>query len=381
MDDDALPEPDRIDGAPHPRETARLYGQATAEASFLSALNSGRLPHGWLLTGPQGVGKATFAWRAARYLIATPAETGGALFAPPPATALDIPEDHPVARRMRALSEPSLMLLRRGWDRDKKRLKSQLTVDEVRGLKGFFQMRAEGGARRAVIVDSADEMNASAANALLKELEEPPENTVLFLIAHQPARLLPTIRSRCRTLRFDRLSPADLSAALHGAGLAAPEGAEAEGLAVLADGSAGRAVGLLEAGGLALYADLVRLLGSLPRLDRAAALSLAEAAGARGAEARFDLTVDLLETALARLARAGATGAPTVPVVPEEAALAPRLAPNVNAAREWADLAANLATRARRGRAVNLDPAALVFDMFLAVHRTAGRLAAPPMPA
>jgi DNA polymerase-3 subunit delta' len=221
MSDDALPEADRLDGAPHPRETVGLFGQTAAEAVFLNALNSGRLPHAWLLTGPKGVGKATFAWRAARYLIATPPETGDALFAPPPAGTLDIDPEHPVARRIRALSEPDLMLLRRVWDTERKRLKAQLTVDEVRGLKGFFGLSADG-ARRVVIVDCADEMNPSAANALLKELEEPPKNTVMFLVSHQPSGLLPTIRSRCRTLRFAPLSPDDLVAALDQAGLALP---------------------------------------------------------------------------------------------------------------------------------------------------------------
>jgi DNA polymerase-3 subunit delta' len=221
MSDDALPEADRLDGAPHPRETAALFGQSVAEAAFLSALNSGRLPHAWLLTGPRGVGKATFAWRAARYLIATPPETGDALFAPPPAESLDIDAGHPVARRIRALSEPDLLLLRRAWDHDRKRLKAQLTVDEVRGLKGFFALSSDGG-RRVVIVDCADEMNPSAANALLKELEEPPKNTVMFLISHQPSGLLPTIRSRCRMLRFEPLSSPDLLAALTQAELTLP---------------------------------------------------------------------------------------------------------------------------------------------------------------
>lgn len=378
MSNDALPEADRIDGAPHPRETVTLFGQDAAESTFISALNTGRLPHGWLLTGPRGVGKATFAWRAARHLIANPApDPGGALFAPAPATTLDLDREHPVARRVAALSEPSLLLLRRAWDHDRKRLKTQLTVDEVRGLKGFFQMRAEGGARRVVIVDCADDMNASAANALLKELEEPPENAVLFLVAHQPSRLLPTIRSRCRTLRFQTLAAPDLTAALQAAGLNSPDGAVAEALAVLAGGSVGAAIQLIEMDGVALYEDLVRLLASMPDMDRAPALALADAAGARGAESRFDMTLSLLETALARLARGGVAGGLSAPIVAGETEMAAKLAPTPLAAREWAEMAASLAARVRRGKAVNLDPAALVFDMFLDLDRTAARLSRP----
>jgi DNA polymerase-3 subunit delta' len=376
MSDDALPEADRLDGAPHPRETLRLFGQDVAEATFLGALNAGRLPHAWLLTGPRGIGKASFAWRAARYLIATPPEGGDALFAPPPAGSLDIDPEHLVARRLRALSEPDLLLLRRAWDPERKRLKAQLTVDEVRGLKGFFAMAADG-ARRVVIVDCADEMNASAANALLKELEEPPKNTVMFLVSHQPSGLLPTIRSRCRTLRFDPLGPADLAVALDQAGLALPGDASAEAIASLAEGSVGAAVQLVEQDGAALYRDLVQLVSTLPGLDRTLALKLSDAAGARGAETRFDLTLALLDRLLARLARTGATGQVPAPIVPGEDAVLSRLSPDPHTARAWAELAADLTARARRGKAVNLDPAALIFDMFLDLDRTAERLAVP----
>ncbi|MEJ6391969.1 DNA polymerase III subunit delta' [Gymnodinialimonas sp. 2305UL16-5] len=373
MSDDVLPESDRNGDAPHPRHTRDLFGHSAAEADFLAAAQSGRLPHGWLLTGPRGVGKATFAWRAARFLLATPPVDGDGLFgAPPPPTSLDIDPDHPVATRLRALSEPGLCLLRRPWDREAKRLKTQLTVDEVRNLKGFFHMSA-GGNRRVVIVDSADEMNASAANALLKELEEPPTGAVLFLISHRPSGLLPTIRSRCRTLRFGPLSDGDLASALVQAGAAPPDG---PALATLAEGSVGAALRLMADGGPALYGDLVALLGSLPDMDRVVALKLAEATAGRQAEARFDLTLTLLDTALARAARIGATGLTLPEIVPGEAAALNRLAPSPTHARAWADLAASLTARARQGKAVNLDPAALIFDIFLDLDRTAARLAA-----
>ena len=108
-----FPEPDRVEGAPHPRETLHLIGHEAAQDEFLSVFNAGRLHHGWLITGPRGVGKATLAWRLARFLLATPEDDGG-MFAPPPPTSLDIAPDHPVARRLAALSEPRCYLLRRG---------------------------------------------------------------------------------------------------------------------------------------------------------------------------------------------------------------------------------------------------------------------------
>lgn len=375
MTDDATLEPDRLDGAPHPRDTARLFGQHEAEAAFLSAFTSGRLPHGWLLTGPKGVGKATFAWRAARFLLATPPDAGDGLFgAPPPPDSLDIDDAHPVAARLRALSEPGLCLIRRPWDEKTKKLKTQVTVDEVRRVKSFFHMSAGGDGRRVVIVDCADEMNPSAANALLKELEEPPKNAVLLLISHRPSGLLPTIRSRCRGLRFGPLGADDLQSALTQAGHGAPE--NATGLAELAGGSVGEAVRLMAHDGLGLYADILRLLDSLPRLDRGLALRLADATLGKTGEARFDLTLALLDTALARMARSGTTGQMMPEIMPGEAASFARLAPTPHAARAWADLSATLTARARRGKAVNLDPAALTFDMFLDLDRTAAALPA-----
>lgn len=375
MTDDTLPEPDRQDGAPHPRETLRLFGQDHAEAQFIAAFQTGRLPHGWLLTGPEGIGKASFAWRAARFLLATPVDQDDGLFgAPPPPDTLDIAQDHPVVPRLRALSEPGLCLIRRGPRPDGKALSDVIRIDEVRRLKSFFQMSAGGNGRRAVIVDCADEMNPSAANALLKELEEPPADAVLFLIAHRPSGLLPTIRSRCRVLRFQPLGPDDLRAALVQAGLPPP--AEMQGLAELSGGSVGGAVRLLSQDGLALYADLLRLLQSLPRLDRPLALQLAEATGGKQGDDRFAMTLTLLDTALARLARRGASGIALPAIVDGEDALLARLSPNPLAARGWADLAASLTQRARRGRAVNLDPAALTFDMFLELDKMASALPA-----
>jgi DNA polymerase III subunit delta' len=213
-------------------------------------------------------------------------------------------------------------------------------------------------------------MNPSAANALLKLLEEPPSGVTLLLVSHQPSRLLPTIRSRCRTLPLSPLSPPDLGRALAQAGV---DPGDAEALAELAAGSVGEAIRLAELDGLRLHAQVSGLLATLPRLDRARALALAEAGAGRGNEARFDLILRLIELSLARLARHGATGGTLPP--PADAALLTRLAPDPAAGRAWADLAQSLTIRARRGRAVNLDPAALLMDILLRIDETAGLLA------
>ena len=370
---DPLPDPDRLEGAPHPRETGALFGHSAPEVEFLQAFNSGRLHHAWMLTGPKGVGKATLAWRLARFLLATPEDDGG-MFAAPPPTTLDIGPENPVARRLLQLAEPRNFLLRRGPNDKETALSQVISVDEVRKMKSFFALSAADGGRRTAIVDSLDEMNTAAANALLKLLEEPPANVTLFLIAHQPARLLPTIRSRCRELRLSPLGPQDLADALTQAGGdIGPEDRTA--LAELSGGSVGEAFRLTNLDGLKLYAALTRLFTTLPRLDRPQALALAEIAGARGAAETFDLLVTLIDLFLARLARHGATGATPPEAAPNEAPLLTRLAPDPHAARAWADLAQSLSARARRGKAVNLDPAALLMDMLLKVDETAGSLA------
>lgn len=372
---DEIAEPDRVEGAPHPRETGRLYGHAAAETNFLTAFNTGRLHHGWLISGPSGVGKATLAWRLARFLLATPMADGG-MFDPPAPMTLDISPDHPVARRMVAMSEGRLFLLRRGLNDKETALSADIRVDEVRRMKSFFTLSAADGGRRVAIIDSADDMNPPAANALLKLLEEPPANVTLFLISHQPHRLLPTIRSRCRELRLSPLPPDTLADALSAAG-GTLSASDVQAMAELAGGSVGEAFRLTNQDGLSVYAGLIALFTTLPRLDRPAALRLAETSAGRGAETQFDLIVTLLDLFLARLARAAATSSLPPEAATGEAVLLTRLGQPAGAALAWADLAQSLTIRARRGRAVNLDPAALLMDMLLKIDETAGTLLAP----
>lgn len=374
MSDAEVPEPDRIDGAPHPRETLQLFGQDAAQSDFLEAYSTGRLHHGWLITGPKGIGKATLAWKIARFLLATPVDDGGMFGAPPPPSTIDIDADNPVARRMMAGSEAGLFVLKRPYDDKAGRLKKDITVDEARKLKSFFSLSAIEGGRRVVIVDAADELNVSAANALLKLLEEPPQDAFLLLISHQPSRLLPTIRSRCRELRLGTLNSDDMAAAMQQADITSDHDPAA--LAELSSGSVGEAIRLTNLDGLPLYADLITLFSSLPNLDRPAALRLADSAAGRGKEDRYDLIVGLIDLILARLARFGITGPPVIEACAGEAQLMARLSPHDVAARAWAQLQQDLGARVRHGRAVNLDPASLILDMVLKVQQTAAKVAA-----
>jgi DNA polymerase III subunit delta' len=350
-------EPDRLPGAPHPRESAALFGQEAAEAEFLAAAASGRLHHGWLISGPRGTGKATLAWRIARHLLA-----GGA------GATLAMPPEHPVFRQLAALAAPQLFLCRRSWDEKARRARTAIGVEEVRELKAFFQLSAAEGGWRVAIVDSADEMTPQAANALLKILEEPPARAVLLLVSHQPAWLLPTIRSRCRPLACRRLDRQDLGRALDAAGLKAGDGLAM--LAELADGSVGEAIRLAAADGPALYDAVSNLLAAGPPLPRPEMLALAEAASGREAELRYDLTLGLTRLALARLARRAA-GLDLTPVSPAEAEAMSRLARGVAQARLWADLAARIEARTAHARAVHLDPAQVILDTYLQIDAAA----------
>lgn len=369
---ETLPEPDAAPGAPHPRLTARLYGQKAAEDAFLQAYGAGRMHHGWLISGPRGTGKATLAWRIARFLLASPPHTDDGLFgAPPPPQTLDVGAETATAHQVAALSHPGLFLLRRAWDDKAKRLKTVIDVDEARSLKRFLQSSAADGGRRVVIVDAADELNPAAANAILKVLEEPPKNTVFLLVAHAPARLLPTIRSRCRTLVCRALAPTDLEAALTEAGH--PPGADLPALSELAAGSAGEALRLQTLGGPEIYADLCALLSRPRDLDRPRALAFAERNGARGKDELTDLTIRLAETLMARLARTGSGHSPAGEAAPAERDLLNMLALTPQAGRDWAELQQALTGRMRHGRATNLDPSALLLDMVLKMTEAAAR--------
>lgn len=365
MSEDALPEADRAENAPHPRHTPVLFGQRAAEEGFLDAVRDGRRHHAWLLTGPSGIGKATLAWRMARYLRCAPPADGG-LFAPPPLPeTLDIPSENPISRQMNALADPGTLLIRRAWDADKKKLKTQITVDDVRRLNAFFGMSLPDGGARVVIVDSADELNPSAANALLKVLEEPPEGAALFLVSHQPARLLPTIRSRCRTLRLTPLGQEDLTRALVQAGAEMPDG---QAVSALANGSPGEAVRLIHLDGIAIYERLVDLLSTIPQLDRQQAIAFIEKTTARSAApGTLDLALRLFDLALTRVARTAAGHPPDAVVGEKEHHVLAHLSKRARA-QEWAVLQQDLSARLGHGMRVNVDPSSLLLDAFLQVN-------------
>lgn len=351
---------------PHPRHTAELRGQQTAEGVLLQAHASGRLPHAWLLSGPRGVGKATLAYRFARFLLAPDCQ-GGGLFGGTP-DSLAVPDSHPVFRRVAAGGHPDLMTLERTVD-DKGKLRTVIPVDDVRRLVSFARMTAGEGGWRVAIVDPADDLNRNAANALLKILEEPPPQCVLLLVSHAPGSLLATIRSRCCQLPLVPLEEAAVAELLaqHHPELGADEVAA---LARLADGSIGRALALAAQGGLDLYRELIALLATLPRLDVAHLHRLAEKWGQSRDPQAFRTGMELLIWWLGRFIRAASTGRPLPEVVPGEGALAARLLAGRPLA-QWLGLWEKISRLFARTEAANLDRKQAVLSAFLDLENAA----------
>ncbi len=361
---EALPEADRLEDFPHPRASKILYGYAGAERELAGAFAGGRMHHAWLITGREGIGKATLAYRFARHALANPSERDAR------GEKLDVPETSTAARQVLALSHPGLLLLRRPWDHKAKKLLTVISVDEVRRLRNFLAHSTEAASWRVVIVDQADELNINAANALLKSLEEPPARTVFLLISSEPGRLLPTIRSRCRRLDLAPLAGPDLRlAALQAIGAAEvgpPEAKHWPLLERLAEGSVRRLLLLAAAKGLDLHERIASLLANLPKVDWGAVHALSdELAGAANAP-RFELFYELLLGELSRLIRARAGGQGTR----EETALAERLIDMASLA-SWAELWERIAREKAEALALNLDRKTLILEVFSGLARAA----------
>jgi DNA polymerase-3 subunit delta' len=278
----------------HPRDVYDAQGLEGPEAAFLESLDRGRLHHAWLLTGPEGVGKATFAYRVARRLLGA---------APDPALGLlGSQEGHPVSRQVAARSHPDLLVLERLGDDGK--VRKVIPVDEARRLPEFFSTTPASAPYRVAIIDAVDDLNVNAANAVLKTLEEPPERGVLLLVSHSPGRLLPTIRSRCRRLAFPPLAEEQVAAILEArAGLDAEDALR---LAHMAKGAPGLALRLAAADTLAVDEAAREILRGLPRTDDATLLALAERFRGPEGQERFELLFDRLAEQVHAMATAQA---------------------------------------------------------------------------
>jgi DNA polymerase-3 subunit delta' len=361
------------EGAPLPRANPFLIGHEEAERNLAEALHSRRLHHAWLITGPKGIGKATLAYRFTRHLLAGNEQTAGKLIVGEETTgtgALAFDPERPLFHRVAAGGHADLCTIERRYDDKSKRMRNEIIVADVRGVGRFMHLTAAEGGWRVIVVDSADEMNRNAANAILKVLEEPPERVLLVLLAHTAGRLPATIRSRCRTLPLNPLSNTAVENLLRRYGVKLDDG-DAAALARLSEGSIGLALDLAEQGGLGLYREILALLQTLPSLDIPALHKFAERISRRGADAAYRTAGTLLLWWLGRLVRGGATGCPPDEVVGGEGELMQRLVVAGGLDR-WLEVWENVGALLVRADAVNLDRRQVVLSAFFAVKNAAG---------
>lgn len=349
-----------------PRTNPDLIGHAEAEAAVVAAWQSGRFPHAWLICGPQGVGKATFAYRMARWVLAGgDGGSGGGLFGDAPQS-LYLPPDSGTFRRIISGGHPDFRALTRPEG------KTVIPVDDVRGIIHFIHQTPAESEWKAIVIDSADELNTNGANAVLKVLEEPPPNTVFLLVSHAPGRLLPTIRSRCRKLVLEGLSEADMLTLLQ---QHAPDLSEVDArlLAQLGEGSIGTALDYAAAGGLDLFRAAMVLLSDPARPNAQQLYGLADMLSVKSAENAYNAFRTLLDWWMKRAIRAKATGIrPTTVLQDEENALNQwqALGSLETSMALWEKLTGLLA---QSDNPANLDKRQLIVSAFLEIQKVAQR--------
>jgi DNA polymerase III subunit delta' len=281
--------------APDPRSNPVLLGHADAEAAILDGIRGGRMHHAWLITGPEGVGKATLAYRFARRLLA----------GSPEADSLALDPANSIFRRVAAGSHADLLTIERVLNEKTKRMKTQIAVEDVRRINGFMSLTPAEGGWRVVVVDGAEDLNGASANALLKILEEPPARAILLLVCAAPGRLLPTIRSRCRRLRLTPLADEPMGQLL--AQYLPQLGTQERGrLITLAEGSPGRAMMLAQDEGLKIAALVDRLLSDLPAVPASRGYEIADFLGR--SETGFSTFMDLVRAGVAAAVRESVRG-------------------------------------------------------------------------
>jgi DNA polymerase III subunit delta' len=358
-----FPEADRLEGFPHPRHAAQLFGHEDAQRMLMGALAAGRLHHAWLVTGAQGIGKATLAYRFAKYALS------GAGDRRPDGGLLAVREGASGARQVVSLSHPGLMVIRRPYDPKDKRFKASITIDEVRRLRDFFAHTSGDGGWRVVIVDPVEDLNTNAANALLKSLEEPPQACVFFLISSEPGRLLPTIRSRCRVLQLSPLTAAELDLAARqafgGDEADLPPEPELAMLAALSGGSVRRLLSLAGTDGGLLSQRVDGLLGRIGgRLDwpdiHALADELGPAVALQKFEMFYELLLDRLAGAIRGLATRDGSGGHVPGIAPEHLAA-------------WAELWETIVREKADVLALNLDRKSFVLETVARLDAAARR--------
>jgi DNA polymerase III subunit delta' len=348
---------------PAPRASPDLVGHESAEVKLRGLVEAGRLPHAILLSGPRGIGKATLAFRLARFLLAK----GDRSTAPATESGLAIDPDSGVFRRVAAGGHADVLTVERAYDPRRRRLRGEIVVDDTREITSFFRLTAAEGGWRIVIIDGAEEMNRNAANALLKVLEDPPRQALLLVVSHGPGRLLPTIRSRCRRFMLTPLTSTVVEQLLQRYRPTLPQ-SEIEALAALSDGSIGRALELADADGLALYRSMLEILSQIPPIDVVRLHAFADQLARADAEDAYRVSGELLLQLLARLAaRSVGRGSSGQEIVAGEDDAIRCLAARAGAAH-WAALRENIQNVFASTDDLNLDRKQAILGVFFAIE-------------
>ena len=358
---------DRIAGAPHPMLANEIIGHSSPKLRFLSSFANNRLSQCWLLAGDRGIGKASFAWLIAKFLLTTkyqPADLKIDLNETNINSILE-PQSGSTLNRIISGSEQRVYVVRRGYNDKRRAFFKNISIEDVRKLQLYCSLSIADGGKRIIIIDTADDLNKSSSNALLKLLEEPPNNTIFLLISHQPNLLLPTLKSRCQKLSFSNLDKTDLGAVLSAIGCKV-EPSEEVSLSILSKGSAGAACRYINANCINLYRDILNLASSLPNLNTNKIFQLSQNYFAKAKPSEFEIFIEMMQHFFSRLCKTGVMQKPVLPSVTDnEAKIMKSLCPNLKSARLWSEAAKISLAKLNKGYLLNIDVESLILDAFI----------------
>ncbi len=340
-----------INLVPHPKDNPNFIGHDRAINVLASTTKGGRMPQSWLFTGPKGIGKATLAYRFARFILSgTEVNLSD--------KKLYVSPDHQTFKRISSGSHSDLLVL----EPDVESASGDIKVDNIRKINDFLRMTASETANRIVIIDSADDMNINAANALLKLLEEPPVGAIFILISHTPGRLLPTIKSRCRDLRMTSLKAEDAGLILSTA-LPTISAKEAMQLTALAEGSPGVAIDLYHNEGIALYKALLGILGGVPKISSSQVQKLSDMVTKKDDKKLWEIFSYLINIFLLQIIRSEASAAAMIEIIGGESDIKNKLIVEKTLAelmKIWEKINSLISDTDR----VNLDKKAVIISIF-----------------
>ena len=343
-------------GPPPPIANPDLFDHAEAEVAFLDSFKTGRLPHAWLISGPSGIGKATLAFRIARFILTrqNSPENSAGLFDDsvnrysPTSLAVDITD--PICRRIISGAHADFLCIQPSIDEKTGKRRNEITVDEVREVSSFFSKTPAEGGWRVIVIDSADELNLNAANAALKVLEEPPKRALLLLTSNNPAKLLPTIRSRCRRLNLNSLCSDTISEFIRKYNNQITS-EDVKQLAELASGSIGRALALSRDSGLDIYREVDFILATLPELDIPRLHQLGDKLNREKSSIVFEQTFDIINCWLIKVI--------TDLAVNKKSSVDP-----------WFEVWENTGSLLNQTKELNLDPKQAILNTFIAIRNS-----------